>query len=165
MSISFFVTPVLRQTCTRRVGCATLIPAETSKPRGGDYDKGSKVLGGISGLGVCRELGLGDGDQRLLRRRQDRRLGPREQSGTPVGRVFAKRDLWPWPIRRPDWQLVPKASYTVAVQARTPGHTTAAVRSHNGVPTLLINGQPYNGMVYAAYDPSPPVLRDFTGWE
>lgn len=49
----------------------------------------------------------------------------------------------------------------VNVQARQPGRTTAAVKMHNGAPTLFINGKPHNGMAYAAYGPSVEVFSDF----
>jgi hypothetical protein len=54
-----------------------------------------------------------------------------------------------------------ESPYGVRIKARTPGKTTAAVRNHNGAPTLFINGTPHNGMAYAAYGPSVPVFRDF----
>jgi hypothetical protein len=49
----------------------------------------------------------------------------------------------------------------VTIEARNPGHTRAEVRLHNGVPTLFINGEPHNGMAYAAYGPSVEVFSDF----
>jgi hypothetical protein len=54
------------------------------------------------------------------------------------------------------------APQAAAGGAKAPGHTKAVVCRRNGVPTLLVNGQPFNGMAYAAYDPLLPVLRDFT---
>lgn len=55
-----------------------------------------------------------------------------------------------------------EASMEVEVMARRPGHTAAAVRMHNGVPTLFINGKPHDGMAYTAYGPSEAVFRDFS---
>lgn len=51
--------------------------------------------------------------------------------------------------------------FPVTVEARTPGHVDAAVRMHNGAPTLFINGKPHNGMAYTAYGPSVEVFTDF----
>lgn len=45
--------------------------------------------------------------------------------------------------------------------ARQPGRVTAAVKIHNGTPTLHINGKPHSGMAYAAYGPSVEVFSDF----
>ena len=58
-------------------------------------------------------------------------------------------------------QRMDEHPYAVRIQARIPGQTTAAVRNHNGAPTLFINGTPHNGMAYAAYEPSVSVFRDF----
>ena len=49
----------------------------------------------------------------------------------------------------------------VTIEARGGGKTVAEVKRHNGVPTLFINGKPYNGMTYAAYGPSVEVFSDF----
>jgi len=59
-------------------------------------------------------------------------------------------------------ELIEQEVATVTVNARQPGKTKAEVRTHNGVPTLFVNGVPHNGMAYAAYGPSVEVFRDFT---
>lgn len=51
---------------------------------------------------------------------------------------------------------------TVTIQPRQPGRTVAEVKVHHGTPTLFINGQPHNGMVWATYRPTEKVFRDFT---
>ncbi len=51
---------------------------------------------------------------------------------------------------------------TVTVQQRATGHTTAEVKPYHGAPTLLINGQPHNGMSWATYNPTLAVFGDFT---
>jgi hypothetical protein len=49
----------------------------------------------------------------------------------------------------------------VQVEGRKPGTVTAAVKLHNGTPTLLINGKPHTGMMYTAYGPSRQVFEEF----
>jgi len=60
---------------------------------------------------------------------------------------------------------VPRRSEAVVsdvnIVARKAGKTNAAVKMHNGTPTLFINGKPHNGMMYTAYGPSVEVFRDF----
>jgi hypothetical protein len=55
-----------------------------------------------------------------------------------------------------------QVSHAVTDGSKASVGTRAVVGRYHGVPTLLINGEPYNGMVYACYDPLLPVLRDFT---
>lgn len=50
----------------------------------------------------------------------------------------------------------------VQVSQRQAGKTIAAVKPHNGVPTLFIDGQPQSGMTWATYGPTSEVFRDFT---
>ena len=50
----------------------------------------------------------------------------------------------------------------VTVEQRDTKKCVATVRTHNGTPTLFINGQPHNGMAWATYGPKPEVFRDFT---
>jgi hypothetical protein len=57
---------------------------------------------------------------------------------------------------------IEQTPHVVPGGAKASVHTRAVVGRYHGVPTLLINGEPYNGMVYACYDPLLPVLRDFT---
>lgn len=55
----------------------------------------------------------------------------------------------------------PMEGLTVTIAARTPGITTAEVRSHRGTPTLFLNGEPHNGMCWATYHPTAEVFGDF----
>ena len=50
----------------------------------------------------------------------------------------------------------------VTVEQRHAKRSVAAVKTHNGTPTLFINGQPHNGMAWATYGPTPQVFRDFS---
>ena len=50
----------------------------------------------------------------------------------------------------------------VNVEQRHAEKSVAAVRAHNGTPTLFINGRPHNGMTWATYGPKADVFRDFT---
>lgn len=56
-----------------------------------------------------------------------------------------------------DWE-----GRTVQIMQRQAGKTIAAVKPHNGVPTLFVNGQPNNGMTWATYGPTEEVFSDFT---
>lgn len=56
-----------------------------------------------------------------------------------------------------DWE-----GQTVEITQRQAGKTVAAVKPHNGVPTLFINGQPSGGMTWATYSPTVEVFSDFT---
>lgn len=56
-----------------------------------------------------------------------------------------------------DWE-----GKTVQITQRQAGKTIAAVKPHNGVPTLFINGQPSSGLTWATYAPSEEVFSDFT---
>lgn len=51
---------------------------------------------------------------------------------------------------------------TAVVEQRRAEKCVAAVKVHNGTPTLFINGQPHNGMTWATYRPTPEVFSDFT---
>jgi hypothetical protein len=58
-------------------------------------------------------------------------------------------------------KIVDQEVRAVTVKARKPGKSVCVVRPHNGTPTLFINGEPSNGMAYAAYGPSVEVFADF----
>ncbi len=49
----------------------------------------------------------------------------------------------------------------VTINSRQAGKTVAAVKEHNGTPTLFINDEPHNGMAWATYRPSVGVFSDF----
>jgi len=51
---------------------------------------------------------------------------------------------------------------SVTVAQRHVKRSVAAVKKHNGTPTLFINGQPHNGMAWATYGPTSQVFRDFS---
>ncbi len=50
----------------------------------------------------------------------------------------------------------------VTVAQRRAKKSVAAVKVHNGTPTLFINGEPHSGMTWATYRPTSEVFRDFT---
>ena len=63
---------------------------------------------------------------------------------------------------RLDGRLADQEVATVTVEQRDTKKCVAAVKMHNGTPTLFINGEPHNGMTWATYGPKPEVFRDFT---
>ena len=63
---------------------------------------------------------------------------------------------------RLDGKRADQAWRTVTIQQRRTAPTVAQVKSHNGTPTLFINGAPHSGMVWATYRPTAEVFGDFT---
>ena len=59
-------------------------------------------------------------------------------------------------------KLVDEEVRAVTIEQRPTGKTTAAVKEHNGTPTLFINGEPHSGAAWATYRPTVEVFRDFT---
>ncbi|MFA5193635.1 MAG: beta-galactosidase [Verrucomicrobiia bacterium] len=61
-----------------------------------------------------------------------------------------------------DGERAKKEPGTVTIQQRKCARTLAQVKTHNGTPTLFINGAPHNGMVWATYRPTTEVFNDFS---
>lgn len=55
----------------------------------------------------------------------------------------------------------PARALAVTLQARQVRDTVAEVKTHGGVPTLFINGQPHSGMSYMSYHPGGKHFQQF----
>lgn len=49
----------------------------------------------------------------------------------------------------------------VEVSTRQPGELVAKLEQRNGAPTIVVNGEPLDGMAWASYQPTPSVFADF----